>query len=155
MRLQLKVTLAMLSAAALITSANSAVLWYAILPSYLELEEDEARRNVARVHSVMDEDIASLARTVTDWAAWDDTYLYAAGRKPSFVEDNLTSTSLANLNINILYAEDTSRQPVLTTEYDRAGNSVDTTALDTGKAFASAARSLIDRAWAAGEARGL
>jgi len=155
MRLQMKVTLAMLLAVALITFTNAAVLWYAIYPSYLALEEEEAERNIARVHSVLDEDVAALARIVTDWAAWDDTYQFIDGRKPSFVQDNLTATSLANLSVSLLYAEDTARRPVLTTAFDRAEGSVDTAALDAAGGFAAAARPLIDRAWAAGEASGL
>lgn len=155
MRLQMKVTLAMLLAVALITFTNAAVLWYAIYPSYLALEEDEAERNIARVHSVLDEDVATLARTVTDWAAWDDTYLFVGGRKPAFVQDNLTATALANLSVNLLYAEDTARRPVLTTSFDRAEGTVDTAALDGVGTFAAAARPLIERAWGAGEASGL
>ena len=155
MRLQLKVTLAMFFAVAMIVFMTSAVLWYIVFPSYLDLEEDEARRNVERVHSVIDEDIASLARAVTDWAVWDDTYRYVANQKPSFIEDNLAPASVANLNISILYAEDAAGRPVLTAAYDQSKNTVDTTGLDIVNGFASASRLVIKRAWADGQASGL
>jgi signal transduction histidine kinase/ActR/RegA family two-component response regulator len=50
----------------------------------------------------------NLDATGSDWSNWDSTYNFVRHRNPSFVEDNLSASSLRRLHLNLLILVDDS-----------------------------------------------
>lgn len=73
-----------------------------IYPSFIALEQQQARRNAEQVIEVIDRELALLAPTSKDWAYWDDTYRFAEDRNVDYVRGNLDEASQANLKVNLL-----------------------------------------------------
>ena len=46
------------------------------LKGFLQVEQDDTRKNILRAVAAYDEEIASLNFTSLDWASWDDTYAF-------------------------------------------------------------------------------
>jgi two-component system NtrC family sensor kinase len=89
-----------------------------ILPSFEDLEKEEALKNMDRVTEAIDNAIQSLAVSVHDWASWDDTYKYAEDRNEKYKEGNLNTQALENLEVNVLYIFDSSGQLLWGQMYD-------------------------------------
>jgi diguanylate cyclase (GGDEF)-like protein len=92
-----------------------------ILKSYLNLEQEHANRNLARVDDALDQISYSLYTFTADWSHWDDLYLYVQGKNPDFVANNLKLPAYLNSSINLL------------TYWDTKGNLLVGTAIDTEK----------------------
>lgn len=89
-----------------------------ILPSFQELEKEEAIKNMDRVTEAINREIQSLGVSVHDWASWDDTYEFAMDKNKKYLEDNLNAQALGNLEINLLYIFDSSRNLLWGQMYD-------------------------------------
>jgi len=71
------------------------------------IEMLEAKRNMERAVTTIQFEMRALTSTVSDWAFWDETYDFARGRNASFAEDNLTSDTFSNLNLDLIAIIDT------------------------------------------------
>jgi len=120
--LRLKIATVMAVAVLLMAGLNAAVL-IPVYRSFAELEQAEARRNSERVQRAIAAELQHMARSVIDWAAWDDTYEFVGGRNPAYVEENLYFETLKSLDFNLAFV------------YDRAGNILwgEAYDLDTGE----------------------
>ncbi len=47
-----------------------------LLPSYADLEKQDARNNGQRVLDTLAEDLTALDHQLADWAAWDESYAF-------------------------------------------------------------------------------
>ncbi len=81
---------------------------------YQELEEKNARENLNRVSELLTIKTNSLETICYDWACWDETYEYAGLPNDSYVERNLNSESLLNIDVHMLIISDNRGQVVLT-----------------------------------------
>jgi sensor domain CHASE-containing protein len=97
-RTLLIVSLLMLATLATVQLAN---LWL-VYPSFLALEQEQARRNAEQVIEVIDRELALLAPTCKDWAYWDETYQFAADRNDTYARTNLDAASQLSLKVNLL-----------------------------------------------------
>ncbi|MBI5490050.1 MAG: HAMP domain-containing protein [Deltaproteobacteria bacterium] len=68
--------------------------------SYAELEDRDARKNLARVQAALRERVAALNLVVGDWAPWDDSYAFVQDGDAEFVRSNLDAPTLANLAVS-------------------------------------------------------
>src|SRR5262245_33193645 len=61
-----------------------------MLGSYLELEDESARRDLGRATAAVADDVDQLHSTCRDYAVWDDTYAFAGDAPGSerYVEVN-------------------------------------------------------------------
>jgi sensor domain CHASE-containing protein len=91
-----------------------------ILPSYLALEDDTARRDAARVASAIENELLHLDAFTADWAAWDDTYAFVADGNAAYVEANLSDAYFADGSFNAAYYVDLDRRVVHGTVRDPA-----------------------------------
>ncbi len=76
-----------------------------ILQSFRELEETEARKDIARCYDAVHREIQHLMGLAYDWAVWDDSYQFAQDGNPNYIDSNLISadTLESNGGINLIY----------------------------------------------------
>lgn len=74
-----------------------------VYPSYIELEENQARQDVERCVEALEREIHHIDTVAHDWAAWNDTYRFIADRNPSYIESNLLSHTFMDNRLNMLY----------------------------------------------------
>lgn len=100
----------------------SVVLLAVIAPrvrqTFLKIERTEVERNVERARAVLDAELAGLESTSHDWAAWDDTAAFIAGRGLDYVERNLAADTFINLRLNALAYYNLSGELVFSEGFD-------------------------------------
>ena len=96
-----KLVITVIAVIFIVALSVAALLSYSVLiNSYSRLEKAEINTDTERVMSAIDNDIANLNKTTHDWSSWDDTYYFALGNNEAYLDSNLNSSSLVNLNIN-------------------------------------------------------
>ena len=83
--------------------------YFVLINSYSRLEKAEINTDTERVMNAIDNDIANLNKTTHDWSSWDDTYYFALGNNEAYLDSNLNSSSLVNLNVNSIIIFNNSR----------------------------------------------
>ncbi len=81
---------------------------YFILPDFVKLQRNYSLKNIARIKESIFDDIDSLANLVSDWAMWDDTYMFVKDGNKKYIESNLIPKSLwKSSKINLVYIYNT------------------------------------------------
>ncbi|MEQ1630792.1 MAG: CHASE4 domain-containing protein [Planctomycetota bacterium] len=62
-----------------------------LLPSFLELEHQQATADLQRGTEALQNEVGFVGDYVSDWSGWDDTYRFVEDRNPEFVESNLAT----------------------------------------------------------------
>lgn len=93
-----------------------------ILSSYEDLESAHVGKDVGLVRSHLESRVGGLAVLVKDWGAWEDTYLYAGGQNPAFIDANLAVPILPNLQVNAIIITDTEGTVLYATGFDLEKN---------------------------------
>ncbi|WP_426414900.1 diguanylate cyclase domain-containing protein [Aestuariirhabdus sp. LZHN29] len=83
-----------------------------IFPSFVSLEKQRLKSDRDALDSSLALRVNSVRSTALDWAQWDDTYEFIAGKNDAYIEDNLEINSLANLDVNGLIYLDLSGRVV-------------------------------------------
>jgi PAS domain S-box-containing protein len=73
-----------------------------LLPSFVELEQREARANVERVENVLSEEFTSLTSLATDYAGWDDSYRFVQDGNAEFIKKNLDDPFYLKFRVNVV-----------------------------------------------------
>jgi sensor domain CHASE-containing protein len=73
-----------------------------VYPSFLALEQEQARRNADRVIEIVNREFALLAPTCKDWGYWDETYQFAKDLNGEYQQTNLDAASQLSLKMNLL-----------------------------------------------------
>src|SRR3990167_430851 len=73
-----------------------------LIQSFLDLEQDRADRDLARVDQALDQVNYALYTYTADWSHWNDLYDFMQGKKPEFIPDNLNMTAFVNSHINLV-----------------------------------------------------
>jgi signal transduction histidine kinase len=89
-----------------------------LLESYAELERQSTHRDVERVVTAYSQELSSLDTTVTDWAAWDDTYAFIADPDEEYIRSNLTDSTFIELGLNLMLYIDSSGRTVFGKAFD-------------------------------------
>lgn len=71
--------------------------------SFLELESQEARKDLERAKEAIDNEIRNLAGRCDSWAAWDDTYRFVEDGNSTYVESNLGAEAFHKNGVNLLF----------------------------------------------------
>ncbi|MEJ2201303.1 MAG: CHASE4 domain-containing protein [Desulfuromonadaceae bacterium] len=77
-----------------------------LLPSFLELEEQQISADVRRIVSAFKNEQEHLSLVARDWSAWDDTYTYVTGGYPEFETSSLVESTFSNTQINLFFLLD-------------------------------------------------
>lgn len=79
---------------------------------FVQLEERDTNRNLARAVNALHEDISGLHAVTRDWAHWDDSYAFVQNHNSDFIDSNLaTETFIAN-SFSVMLFMDSSQQIV-------------------------------------------
>jgi sensor domain CHASE-containing protein len=78
--------------------------------SFDKLENKEISRNIERANAALNTEIYYMETLALSWAPWDDTYKFAQGEYDEYIDSNLNSETLANMNTNMMLYYDTSNQ---------------------------------------------
>lgn len=73
-----------------------------IYPSFIALEQEQARRNAERVIEVINRELALLSPTCEDWSYWDETYDFTENLNNYYLRTNLTQANQISLKVNLL-----------------------------------------------------
>ncbi len=78
------------------------------LSGYHALETSYLDREIRHATGMIDEETGTLAATVSDYAAWDDTYAFIEGDMPGYPASNLLPQTFTNLRLDLIVIADTS-----------------------------------------------
>jgi PAS domain S-box-containing protein len=73
-----------------------------ITDSYANLEREDTAEHVTRAVNALTNDLAGLARSANDYAAWDDTYNFMESRDPVYLEANYPDTTFTNNRLSLV-----------------------------------------------------
>ncbi len=91
-----------------------------ILPSFLALETQDAKKDMERAVQAIQREISALAQPTSDWASWDDTYRFMEDSNSAFRESNLTKISVLDLlSIELVYFINVSGNVIWSVVYNR------------------------------------
>jgi PAS domain S-box-containing protein len=64
---------------------------FVLLPNLERMEHDQAIKDLNRCYSALMREVEVLDNFNGDWSNWDETYEFAQGLSPDYIDDNLTS----------------------------------------------------------------
>jgi len=102
MRIRLKVMLLLASMLLILGLVEVIVEKSILMPSFAELEHDDARTAMRRINNVLTLSSERLALSAADWGNWADTYRFAQDRNAAYLTDNITPTALKQLQVNLV-----------------------------------------------------
>lgn len=106
------------------------------LKGFETLEYDQVRRNIERVENAINLKLNTLDVFCHDWSSWDDTYYFALGQNPEYVDKNLADDTFVNSDISIFLVLNTQGEIMYGKAYDII-NAVDTPLPEDLPAFLS------------------
>ena len=89
-----------------------------VTTNFAQVEQESLRRDVARVTNALEVSRTGLARSVSDWSVWDDTYDFVHDLNEAYIQSNLNLEVMANLNVNFMLYFDTAQNLVYGQGYD-------------------------------------
>jgi sensor domain CHASE-containing protein len=89
-----------------------------IMPSFAQLEHDDARTAMRRIDYALDLTLDRLALSAADWGNWDDTYRFVQDHNPGFVQANVTTVGLKQLQVNAMMVIDMDANIVMSSTLD-------------------------------------
>ena len=84
-----------------------------LMPSFAELERDDAKVSMRRIDYALDVSLDSLELTAADWGNWDDVYRYVQAPSEAFVRNNITPIALKQLQVDAVMIADLDGNVVL------------------------------------------
>jgi len=77
-----------------------------LMPSFAELERDDAKTSMTRIGYALDQTLNGLQLSATDWGDWQDVYGYVQRPNSEFVSTNITPNAIKQLQVNALWIID-------------------------------------------------
>src|SRR5271155_2325898 len=96
-----------------------------LMPSFGELERDDAKVSMKRIDYALDMALDGLELTAADWGNWEDVYRYVQAPNAAFVRANITPTAMKQLQVNALLIVNLEGNVVLASGQDLTGASMD------------------------------
>ena len=89
-----------------------------LMPSFAELERDDAHTAMRRISYALDLTLDRLALSAADWGNWEDTYRFVVDHNPDFVRANVTTVGLKQLQVNAMLVVDLEGNFVMSSALD-------------------------------------
>jgi two-component system, NtrC family, sensor kinase len=89
-----------------------------LMPSFAELERDDAKVSMKRISYALDMTLDGLEVTAADWGNWEDVYRYVQSPNEQFVRTNITPVAIKQLQVNALMIADLKGNVVLSATQD-------------------------------------
>ena len=102
MTIRKKVMLILVGVIALYSVVQYAIERLVILPSFTNLQQTEAKKDIERCINTIHNQINSLGDLSADWSVWDDTYKFVQDNNPDYIESNLNETTFTAAKLNLL-----------------------------------------------------
>jgi PAS domain S-box-containing protein len=83
-----------------------------LLRGFNHLEEDFARQNLGRASSAIANELDTLERTTSEYAAWDQTFAYLHGTNPGYIKSEFPVPTFQQLKVNFVVILDNSGRKV-------------------------------------------
>lgn len=77
-----------------------------LLPSFAELERDDAKVSMRRIDYALDMTLGQLESSAADWGNWIDVYRFVQKPDRDFVDANMTRVTMKELQLNALVIVD-------------------------------------------------
>ena len=77
-----------------------------LMPSFAELEREDAQTSMKRIRFALDTTLESLELSAADWGNWADVYQYVQSPNAAFVNANITPVALKQLKVNAMLIVD-------------------------------------------------
>jgi two-component system, NtrC family, sensor kinase len=84
-----------------------------LMPSFAELERDDAETSMKRIGYALDTTLESLELTAADWGNWADVYQFVQSPDAAFVSANITPVAMKQLKVNAMLIVDLNGSYVL------------------------------------------
>jgi sensor domain CHASE-containing protein len=121
MRIVKKINVALAAIIGVSAILNFAALELTVMPSFLDLESEAARRNQSRAIEAIGAQKAQVAASARDYAFWDDSHAFMNGDESDYEEKNVNAESLKALSVNYFLAVDASGAVKLDKGFDYSG----------------------------------
>jgi len=112
MSLKLKVVLIVLGVFVLSGALNYGIQRYIVYPNFVDLEHEEAQKNLERSVRAIKRELYHLVTLSWDWASWDDTYDFIESHYKEYIESNLGLSMFTGGELNTIYIVDNDRKVV-------------------------------------------
>src|SRR5450755_1925456 len=89
-----------------------------LMPSFAELERDDAKTSMKRIDYALNITLDNLEVAAADWGNWQDVYKFVQAPDPEFVTTNITAVALKQLQVNTLMIVDLTGNVVLASTRD-------------------------------------
>jgi sensor domain CHASE-containing protein len=84
-----------------------------LMPSFAQLEREDAETSMKRISYALDTTLESLELSAADWGNWADVYQFVQSPDAAFVETNITPVALKQLKVNAILIVDLNGNYVL------------------------------------------
>ena len=99
--------------------ANFFVLKTLVFPTFLELEQQAAARNIQRIKEALNAEVEDVDKTLWDYSNWDDSYRYAKGGDKSYPSTNLAVETLQTLRLDVVEIYNIKKSQLFSAVFDR------------------------------------
>src|SRR5215469_6007446 len=89
-----------------------------LLPSFAELEHEDAHIAMQRINNALDLRLQGLEVSAVDWGDWSETYAFVKDHNQDFATINVSPTSLRQINTNVILIVDLDGNVVLSRGFD-------------------------------------
>ena len=103
MKLRTKVAVLIVGLFAVFVGAVYSIQQRVVFPSFLDLEREEALKDIDRAREALSGEIGHLAVQCKDWAAWDDTYQFIVDGNEAYKEATLLPVAFESAEVNLVY----------------------------------------------------
>jgi PAS domain S-box-containing protein len=91
-----------------------------LLRGYARLEENFANQNLDRAASALTNELNTLDRITSEYAAWDQTYAYVLGTNPGYVKSEFPAPTFQELQVSFVIITDNSGRKLLSKGFNLA-----------------------------------
>ena len=77
-----------------------------LMPSFAELEREDAETSMKRIGYALDSTLESIESMTGDWGNWADAYHFVKSPNVDFVSTNVTAGSMKQLKVNVMLIVD-------------------------------------------------
>jgi len=85
-------------------AVNHSLQRWVILPSFIELEQQQAHAELSRVMDAIEREAEHIDLLLSDWSNWDDNYQFVQDGNQSFIDSNLVWETMAGTSaIHLMY----------------------------------------------------
>ncbi|MCI5121738.1 MAG: HAMP domain-containing protein, partial [Candidatus Electrothrix sp. AUS4] len=85
------------------TAASYLVHRKTLYPAFVELEYEEAKKDISRITDAINNELKHLDMLCRDWAFWDDTYRFTEDGNAEYIESNLPASTFITGELNFIY----------------------------------------------------